>query len=106
MRAVEHRLLHSHIIWWCPKPYFVSQVTVYYDVSGVPATGASTAASALGSSSTLSAFLQQLQRSGKGHCHRDLPLPCWGVTTACLHVSFMGSVQTRNFVPFKIQPAN
>jgi hypothetical protein len=49
-----------HII----RPIRVWQVVVYYDVSGVPATGASNAASTLGTTSTLAAFLQRLKQSG------------------------------------------
>jgi hypothetical protein len=56
--------------------YLRRQVAVYYDLSGIPATGASSAASTLGTSSTLASFLQRLKQSG---AHSNI--------AACLHAT-------------------
>jgi hypothetical protein len=77
-----------HII----HPFLASQVAVYYDISGIPVTGASNAASTLSTSSTLAAFLQRLKQSGRSSCtmkqslHSAL-LHSWHVSprSMCLH---------------------
>lgn len=64
---------------------------MYYDISGVPVTGASNAASTLGTSSTLAAFLQRLKQSGGRSCtmkqHCAALLHGWHVSpkNMCLH---------------------